>query len=141
MKFLPHSEMFCCRSPAPVPLNTSPVPSCSLWPLALPRVKNVVKPLTAAASFLYWWCQSRVAQVNPFFDSRFFCFIQGLVLFTEWEILYSTNFFSFVSTSLKNQIDLWKHLNKIIQIHIIGFLFMLRAFRWLKTPYFHHKPT
>ncbi|XP_068889530.1 LOW QUALITY PROTEIN: proline-rich protein 11 [Aphelocoma coerulescens] len=50
------------RSPAHLPLNTSPVPRCSLWSLALPSVKNVVKPLTTAASFLYWWCQSRVAQ-------------------------------------------------------------------------------
>ncbi|XP_031985393.1 proline-rich protein 11 [Corvus moneduloides] len=50
------------RSPAHLPLSTSPVPRCSLWSLALPSVKNVVKPLTTAASFLYWWCQSRVAQ-------------------------------------------------------------------------------
>uniref|UniRef100_A0A8D2P592 Proline rich 11 n=1 Tax=Zosterops lateralis melanops TaxID=1220523 RepID=A0A8D2P592_ZOSLA len=35
---------------------------CSHWPLALPSLKNVVKPLTRAASFLYWWCQSRLAQ-------------------------------------------------------------------------------
>ncbi|XP_039938547.1 proline-rich protein 11 [Hirundo rustica] len=50
------------RSPALLPLNTSPVPRCSRWPLALPSLKSVVKPLTTAASFLYWWCQSRVAQ-------------------------------------------------------------------------------
>ncbi|XP_074413156.1 proline-rich protein 11 isoform X2 [Zonotrichia albicollis] len=50
------------RSPAPLPLNSSPAPKCSPWPLALPSVKNVVRPLTTAASFLYWWCQSRVTQ-------------------------------------------------------------------------------
>ncbi|XP_063258873.1 proline-rich protein 11 [Prinia subflava] len=49
-------------SPAPLPLNTSAVPRCSHWPLALPSVKSVVKPLATAASFLYWWCHSRVAQ-------------------------------------------------------------------------------
>ncbi|XP_066419692.1 proline-rich protein 11 [Molothrus aeneus] len=50
------------QSPAHVPLNSSPIPKCSHWPLALPSVKSVVRPLTTAASFLYWWCQSRVAQ-------------------------------------------------------------------------------
>ncbi|XP_071303658.1 proline-rich protein 11 isoform X2 [Agelaius tricolor] len=50
------------RSPAHVPLNSSPIPKCSHWPLALPSVKSVVRPLTTAASFVYWWCQSRVAQ-------------------------------------------------------------------------------
>lgn len=43
---------------------------------------------------------------------------------------------------LKNQLDLWKHLKKTNrQIHIICFLFTLRAFRWSKTLYFHHKST
>ncbi|XP_039576869.1 proline-rich protein 11 isoform X2 [Passer montanus] len=50
------------RSPAHLPLNSSPAPRCSQWPLALPSVKSVVRPLTTAAAFLYWWCQSRVAQ-------------------------------------------------------------------------------
>ncbi|XP_066057807.1 proline-rich protein 11 [Chamaea fasciata] len=49
-------------SPAHLPLSTPPVPRCSHWPLALPRVKSVLKPLATAASFLYWWCQSRLAQ-------------------------------------------------------------------------------
>ncbi|OWK57338.1 hypothetical protein RLOC_00003319 [Lonchura striata] len=51
------------RSPVHLSLNSSPVPSCSHWPLALPSVKSVLRPLAAAASFLYWWCQSRVAQM------------------------------------------------------------------------------
>ncbi|XP_058710372.1 proline-rich protein 11 [Poecile atricapillus] len=50
------------RSPVHLPLDTSPVPRCSRWPLALPSIKSVVKPLTTAASFLYCWCQSTVAQ-------------------------------------------------------------------------------
>ncbi|XP_032934347.1 proline-rich protein 11 [Catharus ustulatus] len=51
------------RSPAHLPLNTSPkVPKGPHWPLALPSVKSVVKPLATAASFLYWCCQSRLAQ-------------------------------------------------------------------------------
>uniref|UniRef100_A0A8B9M1H5 Proline rich 11 n=1 Tax=Accipiter nisus TaxID=211598 RepID=A0A8B9M1H5_9AVES len=56
-----------CPPPRPagdLPLNTSPVPShlSSLWSLALPSIKNVVKPFTTAASFLYCWCQNTVAQ-------------------------------------------------------------------------------
>ncbi|KAF4789761.1 hypothetical protein TURU_148095 [Turdus rufiventris] len=50
------------RSPAHLPVKTSPVPKGPHWPLALPSVKSVVKPLAAAASFLYWCCQSRLAQ-------------------------------------------------------------------------------
>ncbi|XP_068010900.1 proline-rich protein 11 isoform X2 [Melanerpes formicivorus] len=52
------------RSAGDIPLNTSPVPShlSSLWSLALPSVKNVVKPFTTTASFLYCWCQNTVAQ-------------------------------------------------------------------------------
>ncbi|XP_075296317.1 proline-rich protein 11 [Opisthocomus hoazin] len=52
------------RSAGDLPLNTSPVPSplSSLWSLALPGVKNVVKPFTTTAAVLYCWCQSTVAQ-------------------------------------------------------------------------------
>ncbi|XP_069729937.1 proline-rich protein 11 [Phaenicophaeus curvirostris] len=52
------------RSAGDPPSNTSPVPShpSSLWSLALPSVKNVVKPFTTTASFLYCWCQNTVAQ-------------------------------------------------------------------------------
>lgn len=110
IKFWPHSEMLCCRSPAPLPLNTSPVPRCSPWPLALPRLKSVVQPLTTAASLLYWWCQSRLAQVYPFFDIRFFWFKQGLMLFIEWEICNCTNFFCSVSTPPKNQIVIFGNI-------------------------------
>ncbi|KAM6239100.1 proline-rich protein 11 isoform 3-T3 [Spheniscus humboldti] len=51
-------------SAADFPPNTSPVPShlSSLWSLALPSVKNVVKPFTTTASFLYCWCQNTVVQ-------------------------------------------------------------------------------
>ncbi|XP_072737889.1 proline-rich protein 11 isoform X2 [Ciconia boyciana] len=52
------------RSTGDLPLNTSSVPgqSSSLWSLALPSVKNVVKPFTTTASFLYCWCQNTVVQ-------------------------------------------------------------------------------
>ncbi|XP_054065729.1 proline-rich protein 11 [Rissa tridactyla] len=52
------------RSAGDLALNTLSVPSHlpSLWSLALPSVKNVVKPFTATASFLYCWCQNTVAQ-------------------------------------------------------------------------------
>uniref|UniRef100_A0A8C8BI07 Proline rich 11 n=1 Tax=Otus sunia TaxID=257818 RepID=A0A8C8BI07_9STRI len=52
------------RSAGDLPLNTSAIPShlSSLWSLALPSVKNVVKPFTTTASFLYCWCQNTVAQ-------------------------------------------------------------------------------
>ncbi|XP_074701411.1 proline-rich protein 11 isoform X1 [Strix aluco] len=52
------------RSVGDLPLNTSAIPShlSSLWSLALPSVKNVVKPFTTTASFLYCWCQNTVAQ-------------------------------------------------------------------------------
>ncbi|XP_010169183.1 proline-rich protein 11 [Antrostomus carolinensis] len=52
------------RSAGDLPLNTSPIPShpSSLWSLTFPSVKNVVKPFTATASFLYCWCQNTVAQ-------------------------------------------------------------------------------
>ncbi|XP_033924669.1 proline-rich protein 11 [Melopsittacus undulatus] len=52
------------RSAGDLPLNTSSVPSrlSTLWSLALPCVKNVVKPFTTTASFLYCWCQNTVAQ-------------------------------------------------------------------------------
>ncbi|XP_074779161.1 proline-rich protein 11 [Athene noctua] len=52
------------RSAGHLPLNTSAIPShlSSLWSLALPSVKNVVKPFTTTASFLYFWCQNTVAQ-------------------------------------------------------------------------------
>lgn len=65
--------MFCPRPAGDLPLNTSPVPShlSSLWSLALPSIKNVVKPFTTAASFLYCWCQNTVAQVS--FLLLYFC--------------------------------------------------------------------
>ncbi|XP_064379233.1 proline-rich protein 11 isoform X2 [Dromaius novaehollandiae] len=52
------------RSAGDLPRNTSPVQSrlSSVWSLALPSVKNVVKPLTTTASFLYCWCQNTVTQ-------------------------------------------------------------------------------
>ncbi|XP_030318502.1 proline-rich protein 11 [Calypte anna] len=52
------------RSAGDLPLNTSSVPShlSSLWSIALPSVKNVVKPFTTTASFLYCRCQNTVAQ-------------------------------------------------------------------------------
>ncbi|XP_053941218.1 proline-rich protein 11 [Cuculus canorus] len=52
------------RSAGDPPPNTLPVPShlSSLWSFALPSVKNVVKPFTTTASFLYCWCQNTVAQ-------------------------------------------------------------------------------
>uniref|UniRef100_A0A8B9QCB8 Proline rich 11 n=1 Tax=Apteryx owenii TaxID=8824 RepID=A0A8B9QCB8_APTOW len=52
------------RSAGDLPLNTSPVQSrlSSIWSLALPSVKNVVKPFTTTASFLYCWCQNTVTQ-------------------------------------------------------------------------------
>ncbi|XP_065550427.1 proline-rich protein 11 [Lathamus discolor] len=51
-------------SASDLPLNTSSVPShlSSLWSLALPSVKNMVKPFTTTVSFLYCWCQNTVAQ-------------------------------------------------------------------------------
>nr|XP_005512000.1 LOW QUALITY PROTEIN: proline-rich protein 11 [Columba livia] len=56
-----------CSSPwsaGDLPLNASSVPShlSSLWSLALPSVKNVVKPFTTTALLLYCWCQNTVAQ-------------------------------------------------------------------------------
>ncbi|XP_010115020.1 PREDICTED: proline-rich protein 11 [Chlamydotis macqueenii] len=52
------------RSAGDLPPNASPAPShlSSLWSLALPSVKNVVKPFKTTASFLYCWCQNTVAQ-------------------------------------------------------------------------------
>ncbi|XP_054703779.1 proline-rich protein 11 [Grus americana] len=52
------------RSTGDFPPHTSSVPShlSSLWSLALPSVKNVVKPFTTTASFLYCWCQNTFAQ-------------------------------------------------------------------------------
>ncbi|XP_051491853.1 proline-rich protein 11 [Apus apus] len=52
------------RSAGDLPLNTSSVPShlSSFWSLALPSIKNVVKPLRTTASLLYCWCQNTVAQ-------------------------------------------------------------------------------
>ncbi|KAJ7422159.1 hypothetical protein WISP_39085 [Willisornis vidua] len=52
------------RSPADVPLSSTPVPRCSLWSLALPSIRKVVKLLTSAAAFLCWWGQNTVAQVQ-----------------------------------------------------------------------------
>ncbi|KAM9218458.1 proline-rich protein 11 [Leptosomus discolor] len=62
-----HPQGSGCPSPrlaGDLPLNTSSVPShlSSLWSLALPSVKDVVKPFTTTASFLYCWCQNTVAQ-------------------------------------------------------------------------------
>lgn len=52
------------RSAGDLPANTSSVPShlSSLWSLALPGVKNVVKPFTTTVSFFYCWCQNTVVQ-------------------------------------------------------------------------------
>ncbi|XP_068766588.1 proline-rich protein 11 [Struthio camelus] len=52
------------RSAGDLPLNTSPVQSrlSSIWSLALPSVKTVVKPFTVTASLLYCWCQNTVTQ-------------------------------------------------------------------------------
>ncbi|XP_009467810.1 PREDICTED: proline-rich protein 11 [Nipponia nippon] len=60
----PHGSGCPPRSAGDLPPNSSSVPShlSSLWSLALPNVKNVVKPFTTAASVLYCWCQNTVVQ-------------------------------------------------------------------------------
>ncbi|XP_040388350.1 proline-rich protein 11 [Cygnus olor] len=52
------------QSAGDLPLDPSSVPShpSSRWSIALPSVKNMVKPLTTTVSFLYCWCQNTVAQ-------------------------------------------------------------------------------
>ncbi|XP_040474052.1 proline-rich protein 11 [Falco naumanni] len=52
------------RSAGDLPLETSSIQShlSSLWSLALPSVKNAVKPFTTATLVLYCWCQNTVAR-------------------------------------------------------------------------------
>ncbi|XP_067421868.1 nonsense-mediated mRNA decay factor SMG8 isoform X2 [Emydura macquarii macquarii] len=59
-----------CLSPLPqrlldsLPPNTrhSQSSTFSIWPVALPSVKDAVRPLAMTALSLYWWCQNSVAQ-------------------------------------------------------------------------------
>ncbi|XP_074830599.1 proline-rich protein 11 isoform X2 [Natator depressus] len=57
-----------CLNPLPqrlldgFPPNPPHSQSSTFWPLALPSVKDAVRPLAMTASSLYWWCQNSVAQ-------------------------------------------------------------------------------
>ncbi|XP_037736817.1 proline-rich protein 11 isoform X2 [Chelonia mydas] len=57
-----------CLNPLPqrlldgLPPNPPHSQSSTFWPLALPSVKDAVRPLAMTASSLYWWCQNSVAQ-------------------------------------------------------------------------------
>ncbi|KAM6242323.1 proline-rich protein 11 isoform 1-T2 [Porphyrio hochstetteri] len=89
------------------PLNTSSVPSrlSSLWSLALPSVKNVVKPFGTTASLLYCWCQNTVAWSFKMVKDTIFpsqIYLRELNVFREQLEKLETEFFILKGTLQMN---------------------------------------